>query len=128
MIDFEQNLLYLSIAEKALNAKYDDAKFITLLNGDEVDAITLFTRFCPFHCEMTVMAKYGTRKYLREVFSYPFLKLGYNRVNAFVRVDNQKSHFLCQRLGFKKEAYLQRWYGNADGIMYGMLKENCKWL
>ena len=70
-----------------------------------------------------------SKEFLFRVFAYPFLQLECNRVTGLVRVDNPKAQKLDEHLGFVKEGVMR--HGATDGtdyIIYGMLKEECRWL
>jgi RimJ/RimL family protein N-acetyltransferase len=82
---------------------------------------------------MHVAAKPGkrwmTRDFLFRVFAYPFLQLKCNRVTGLVRVDNIEARRFDEHLGFVQEGVIRK--GATDGtdmILYGMLKEECRWL
>ena len=69
------------------------------------------------------------RAFLRAAFAYPFKQLGCTRVSGLVRADNYAAQQFDERLGFKREGLVRR--GDDDGtdlIMYGMLREECKWI
>jgi RimJ/RimL family protein N-acetyltransferase len=70
-----------------------------------------------------------SKEFLFRVFAYPFLQLECNRVTGLVRVDNSKAQKFDEHLGFVKEGIMRK--GATDGtdyIIYGMLKEECRWL
>jgi len=70
-----------------------------------------------------------SKEFLFRVFAYPFLQLKCNRVTGLVRVDNPKAQKLDEHLGFVREGIMRK--GATDGtdyIIYGMLKEECRWL
>lgn len=70
-----------------------------------------------------------TKDFLYRVFAYPFIQLGCNRVTGLVRVDNIEARRFDEHLGFVQEGVIRR--GATDGtdlILYGMLKEECRWL
>lgn len=70
-----------------------------------------------------------SREFLYSVFAYPFIQLKCNRVTGLVRADNFKAQKLDEHLGFVKEGLIRR--GCSDGtnmILYGMLKEECRWI
>lgn len=69
------------------------------------------------------------KEFLFRSFAYPFLQLGCHRVTGLVRVDNLEAQRFDEHLGFKREGLIRR--GASDGtdiILYGMLKEECRWL
>ena len=70
-----------------------------------------------------------TRDFLYRCFAYPFIQLKCHRVGGLVREDNLDAQRFDEHLGFKKEGLVRR--GADDGtnlILYGMLKEECRWL
>lgn len=73
--------------------------------------------------------RWMTRDFLFRAFAYPFLQLKCNRVTGLVRVDNIEARRFDEHLGFVQEGVIRR--GASDGtdmILYGMLKEECRWL
>lgn len=83
---------------------------------------------------MMHVASTGTRRwlvpaYLAACFRYPFIQLGCHRVTGLVRTDNEAAQRFDEHLGFQREGLLRR--GATDGvdlIVYGMLKEECRFL
>ena len=70
-----------------------------------------------------------SKEFLFRVFAYPFLQLECHRVTGLVRADNIKAQKLDEHLGFVREGIMRK--GATDGtdyIIYGMLKEECRWL
>lgn len=66
---------------------------------------------------------------LREIFAYPFLIAGCERLTAVIRDGNKRSLKLCQGLGFKREGNLRRAFnGKTNALMLGMLKSECRWI
>jgi RimJ/RimL family protein N-acetyltransferase len=73
--------------------------------------------------------RWMTKEYLWRVFAYPFIQLNCNRVTGFVREDNLVAQKFDEHIGFKREGLIRK--GAVDGtnfILYGMLKEECRWL
>lgn len=73
--------------------------------------------------------RWMTRDFLWRCFAYPFLQLECNRVTGLVREDNLVAQKFDEHLGFKREGLIRK--GSTDGtniILYGMLKEECRWL
>lgn len=70
-----------------------------------------------------------TKATLRTLFGYPFKQLECIRVTATVAKANHRARDLNERLGFKVEGCIKHGYGtNRDGILMGMLRENCRWI
>ena len=73
--------------------------------------------------------RWMTREFLWRVFAYPFIQLDCRRVTGLVRVDNYEAQRFDEHIGFRREGLLRQ--AAADGtdmILYGMLKEECRWL
>ena len=81
----------------------------------------------------TTSPKWCTRKHIKELLSYPFVQCGYQRLNARCAKKNKKMRRLMERFGFKEEGCARKAYVMPDGqiddcVIYGMLKEECKWI
>lgn len=73
--------------------------------------------------------RWMTREYLWRAFAYPFIQLKCHRITGLVRVDNLEAQRFDEHLGFKKEGLLRRaCTDGTDMILYGMLKDECRWL
>ena len=69
------------------------------------------------------------RMFLKAVFSYPFKQLKCRRLTTIVRADNPHASVVAEKAGFKLEGRLRE--GEPDGcdlLIYGMLKNECRWL
>lgn len=74
-------------------------------------------------------AKWMTKLYLKTIFAYPFEQLKVRRINVCVAESNRPSAKLVQHMGFKFEGRVRQ--GAPDGgdlIIYGMLREECRFL
>ena len=73
--------------------------------------------------------RWCVRRVLRCVFNFCFTCLDCRRASAFVSVSNDKSRKLVERLGFRQEGVLRKYRDNGeDAFVFGMLKEECRWL
>jgi RimJ/RimL family protein N-acetyltransferase len=73
--------------------------------------------------------RWMTRDFLFRTFAYPFIQLKCNRITGLVRVDNLEAQKFDEHLGFKKEGLLRKAATDGtDMILYGMLREECRWL
>ena len=73
--------------------------------------------------------RWMTKDYLYRCFAYPFEQLNCNRVTGLVKADNTEARRFDEHLGFVQEGIIRK--GAEDGtdmILYGMLKEECRWL
>lgn len=69
-----------------------------------------------------------TRNIIRTVFAYPFLQLGVGRVTARTRAGNLDVRKKIRRLGFKPEGRLRQYFPDDDAMLYGMLRDECRWI
>lgn len=109
-----------------------DAPSIGLLENGRIVGGVVYTMYTGNGIMMNVAGGYKgwiNRAFLRAAFAYPFKQLGCTRVSGLVRADNYAAQQFDERLGFKREGLVRR--GDDDGtdlIMYGMLREECKWI
>lgn len=109
-----------------------DAPSIGLLENGRIIGGVVYTTYTGNGIMMNVAGGYKgwiNRAFIRAAFAYPFKQLGCTRVSGLVRVDNFAAQQFDERLGFKREGLVRR--GDDDGtdlIMYGMLREECKWI
>lgn len=109
-----------------------DAPSIGLLENGRIVGGVVYTMYTGNGIMMNVAGGYKgwiNRAFIRAAFAYPFKQLGCTRVSGLVRVDNFAAQKFDERLGFKREGVIRR--GDDDGtdlIMYGMLREECKWI
>lgn len=69
------------------------------------------------------------RDFLFRAFAYPFLQLECNRVTGLVRLDNLDAQRFDEHLGFVKEGIIRQGAADkTDFILYGMLRDECRWL
>jgi RimJ/RimL family protein N-acetyltransferase len=106
---------------------------IGLEQDGELIAGVVFNQYDEANVNMHIASEPGknwlTREFLTCCFAYPFVQLGVNRVTGLVRTDNLPAQKFDEHLGFKREGLVRRAYTDGtDMIVYGMLKEECKWL
>lgn len=116
----------------------DNSKAIGLILNNEIKAAVVYNAFssdntrkwndCQMHVAAKPGAKWASREFLYHAFNYPFNVLGCRRVTGLVKVDNIAAQKFDEKIGFVKEGVLRRAIDNQDAIIYGMLKEECKWL
>ena len=84
-------------------------------------------------CELSLWAYPGNgfilgRRFLRQVFEIPFTQWHCKRVTAITHLSNSCVTDQLIRLGFAVEAPLADWYADGDGLMFCMLRRDCRWL
>lgn len=68
------------------------------------------------------------RTFLWVAFDYPFNQLKCKRVTGMVPSKNVQAQRFDEHLGFVREGVKRRAWKGDDLIIYGMLKEECRWL
>lgn len=70
-----------------------------------------------------------TREALKAAFSFPFVTLGCQRVTGLVPARNVKARRFDEGLGFVLEGIKKQAFEDGeDELIFGMLKEDCRWL
>jgi RimJ/RimL family protein N-acetyltransferase len=70
-----------------------------------------------------------TRTNLFTMFDYCFGTCNVRRISVIVKADNSKSLSMVRKLGFVQEGVSRDFFADGlDGILFGMLKEECKWI
>jgi RimJ/RimL family protein N-acetyltransferase len=72
--------------------------------------------------------KWATRSVLFSLFAYPFIQMDANRLLVTCDESNKKAMKMNRQLGFTPEGILRQMYYPNDAIIWGMLKDECKWL
>lgn len=62
------------------------------------------------------------------IFRYPFVQLGCKRVTAMTPLKNAHTRQFLERVGFKQEGILRQGFNEDDCVVYGMLRDECKWV
>jgi RimJ/RimL family protein N-acetyltransferase len=86
----------------------------------------------PYMLEMTVASidkRWASRHNLRALFRYSFIQLALERVNTQCDSTDEGAIMFNKRLGFIEEGRQRKAFPTgSDAILFGMLKEECKWL
>lgn len=134
MISIEQKQEYFDFVNQILNVKFDPLQSVVIASLSESGKLlgaVVFSRFCEHTVELSVAScspKFLTRKFLNVLFHYAFITAGKRRISAVIEDGNINAIDMDTRLGFVEEARLKCWYGDKDGIVLRMLKEECRWL
>ena len=72
------------------------------------------------------------RRYIKFMFNYCFITAKCNRMTALCENNYERNEKLLQGVGFTKEGIIRQGYCKngkfVDGAVYGMLKQECKWI
>lgn len=72
--------------------------------------------------------RWATRSILKAAFGYPFVQLPCVRLTAYTGKNMPHVRQFLERLGFQQEGIVRRGFADDDAVIYGMLKEECKWI
>ncbi len=73
-------------------------------------------------------SKWLTKEFLFAAFDYPFNELGRRRVTAFMASTNKRTIKFVKNLGFVYEGTMPHYYVDDDAVIYGLLREKCRFL
>ena len=134
MITGEQKQEYLDFANRILQVEYapEDVRTISQVKkSGEIECVMVFSELTK-HCIEVSVASNGrwraTRAYLAACYRYAFFDCAVRRMNMVVEHDNLKAIAFNERLGHVFEGQLKHWFGEKHGLIYRLLKEECKWL
>jgi RimJ/RimL family protein N-acetyltransferase len=95
----------------------------------ELVAVVIYTRDTDI--EMHVVAAQGKRwltsDFVSAAFAYPFAQLHMERVSATARKSNGLLQMLLIKLGFRIEGIRRKASHGEDLILFGMLREECRY-
>lgn len=72
--------------------------------------------------------KWANRKTLFAFFAYPFLQLKVKRLTAYTGKSMASVRKFLERLGFVMEGTMRQGFVDDDCVIYGMLKDECRWI
>jgi RimJ/RimL family protein N-acetyltransferase len=134
IVSLEQRPEWLAWANAILGTEFHhlNCAWISSLDDDsELLGVVIYNQFTQHNVEMSVASvspKFLHRRFLRAIFQYPFDDVGVARVSAVVEADRAAVQHFDERIGFIREATLKKWFGNKDGILYRMTREECPWV
>lgn len=102
-----------------------------LLRGDRMVAGIVYNNFESRNICMHIGAigsHWCTRGFLFAAFDYPFNQLQKRRITALVRAKNKRARGFVENIGFAYEGTLKHYYDQDDMRVYGMLRENCRFI
>jgi len=128
VIDVEHQELHRAYLEERLGCTLEpDAQFIA---NTSPYGVAGFERWNGSDMEVHYTGERGflTRSFLRALARYVFLQHECDRLTGRIPADRPDAAKLGLRLGFTHEGTLRRAHNGADILIYGMLKEECRWL
>ncbi len=111
---------------------FDDYSALGLIKDGEIIAGVIYNHYVNPNIMMHVAAIPGrrwlNREFLFACFDYPFNQLNCNRITGLVPKKNKDARRFDTHLGFEYEGNMRKALADDDMLVYGMLKEKCKWL
>lgn len=105
---------------------------IGLVTETEILAAVIYNDFYEAGCAIHIAAVPGkswlTREFLFAAFDYPFNQLKFRRLTGYVASRNLEAQRLDEHLGFKREGYLRHMLPDDDVILYGMIRNECRYI
>ena len=109
-----------------------EAKSIAAFDENEVLlGAVVFDSFTPYDCCVHIVIRDKrcmTRGNIRAGFAYPFEQLRLARITAQIAPGNGESLRLARHFGFTLEGTKRKGLGDEDELIFGMTRENCRWL
>jgi|SRR5579859_457835 len=72
--------------------------------------------------------RWATRETLYALFAYPFLQLKVKRLTAYTGKSMASVRRFLERLGFVLEGTIREGFADDDCVIYGMLRNECRWI
>ena len=81
------------------------------------------------HCASDGRKNWASREFIREVFKYPFVTLGYERLSTVISASNTETLAFDLHIGFEEEARFRgAAHDGSDQIWLVMWRDKCRWL
>lgn len=111
--------------------EFENHQAIGVLRGSELVGGVVYHNYREHDIELSCAAtdpRWLSRGRLSVLFGYPFIQLGCLRVTAVAARSNKRARRMNERLGFKLEGCARKAWEGKDAMLYGMLREECRWL
>lgn len=110
-----------------------DARAIGREKDGEICAVIVFDTWSDGDCLIHVVSdgskRWFSREFVIRAMAFPFLQVGNRAITALVLASNAPSIAMCEHFGFQREGLLRRRGPNGeDMILFGLLREECRWL
>lgn len=117
-----------------LSTQFEEAscRWVAGLADGSIVFVVVYSTFSRRSCELTIATdetrRWATKRTLHHIFRIPFVEWSLRRVMFVARADNTVSLDMIERLGAEREGQLRRHFsGDVDGVLFGMLREECRW-
>lgn len=74
-------------------------------------------------------SQWAKPEFIRAMFQYPFLQMGYARITAPIAENNKAARRFVEKLGFTLEGSMRGYRHDGDAqLIYGILREECRYV
>ena len=129
-----QDLILLTWAQERLGVQWDagQVRWLSGVADGSPVFVVVYSRFSARNCELSIATdgtkRWATRRALRAIFHIPFHQWKLRRVTFVINAENKVSIDLCERLGAVREGVVRKSFpDDADGLVLGLLAEECPW-
>lgn len=135
-----QDARLLEWASKTCAMQFDPqaCRWVAGLDAGGVVWVVVYSHFSTMNCSISLATdgsrRWASRAMFREGFRIPFVQWGMRRVTFIVSADNEASLRMHRHkgrfaIGGTEEGRLRNMFGDGiDGIVFGLLKGECKWI
>jgi len=119
------------VGERARVQEFGPCTAIGIARDGRLVAGVVYNRYSGPNVEASIASDWPgwwTRGNLFALFWYPFGQLGCRRITAVTRAGNDRAQRMLAKMGFKAEGRCRHAFWDDDGIVYGMLAEECRWI
>ena len=99
--------------------------------GEIIGGVVACPRGGDFDAELSIALDgvRTTRAHWRDLFGLCFDEWGWVRLTCHVAKQNKRARGFVERLGFRREGAMRRAYdGRQTAIIYGMTRDECRWI
>ena len=118
--------------ERALKVKIAEPYFALGFMSDDKKPLAafVFNDFTGANIELTAVSERGRLglEIKRYIARYVFIQNGCRRLTVRTKKRNKRVLKLAPLLGFKYEGVQKHFYADDDAVVFGMLKEDCRFL
>ena len=107
---------------------WDVYSTLAYISDNEIKAAVVYNDYSYTSISAHIRATLLTKEFIFSIFDYPFRELQVQRVTLNVGKKNKKARKLAEDLGFRYEGCMRNAIKGDSLIIYGMLREECKWL
>ena len=110
---------------------FDKYVAIGISEGDDLIAGCVYNEFRGHSIHVSIASstpRWANRRTLHAFFGYPFLQLGVKRLTAYTGRSMIEVRNFLTRLGFVEEGIVRCGFADDDAVIYGMLRNECKWI